>query len=487
MITAHLPRPDDFECWRDIARAMVARGIAPGQLCWTEGEAATGDLFAGTPPAPHLPAPASPPPPGTPAPAVRASRAFLDLARAVLLHRDPSRLALLYRALWRLQSAPRLLDDAADGDVMALHRLARQVRRDIHKMRAFVRFRALPEDSGNGRGEEQGDGRFVAWFEPEHRIERHNARFFVDRFTNQRWSILTPRLSLHWDGETLEEGPPADRSQLPANDDAEELWLGYYRSIFNPARLKIGAMLKEMPRKYWKNMPEARQISGMVAGARQREIAMVDAGASLFDEPQPRSLAAVAEAIATCRRCAIGCNGTRAVAGEGPEQALLMIVGEQPGDTEEAAGRPFAGPAGQVLDAHLQRAAIDRRHAFVTNAVKHFKFAPRGKRRLHQNPTAAEIDTCRWWLDAERGLVRPRAILALGASAARGLLGRTPSIARERGTSIALEDGTRIWLTAHPSYLLRLDGPAREREEQRFAQDLAGLAQLLKDDLPRSR
>jgi DNA polymerase len=158
-----------------------------------------------------------------------------------------------------------------------------------------------------------------------------------------------------------------------------------------------------------------------------------------------------------------------------------MIVGEQPGDREEEAGRPFIGPAGQLLRAQLDNAGIDASAAYVTNAVKHFKFTasdtPRGKRRLHQSPTAGEIDTCRWWLEAERAVVRPRLVLALGASAARSLLGKTVSVQKERGSPRRLDDGSELWITVHPSYLLRLgDGP-REAEERRFAADLAAFAE----------
>lgn len=205
---------------------------------------------------------------------------------------------------------------------------------------------------------------------------------------------------------------------------------------------------------------------------------MVAAGARA-ERARPASLAEVAQGARACRDCPIADCGTRAVAGEGPPQAALMIVGEQPGDQEDIAGRPFVGPAGQLLDDHLERAGIDRAGAYVTNAVKHFKFAWKGKHRLHQSPGAKEIDTCRWWLEAERALVKPRIVLALGASAARGLLGRTVSVTRERGQAIALDDGTELWVTAHPSYLLRLDGPAREEQARLFAADLAAVKERL--------
>ena len=457
--TVEIAAADDFDGWREQARALLAAGVRPEQVVWTEPGASTADLFAA--PAAILPGP----PPGAPPP--RVPRRFLALAGSVLLHSDSGRLALLYRVLWRLQRCPGLVDDAADPDIVALHRLAAAVRRDIHKMRAFVRFRVVAEPDGGER--------YVAWFEPEHHILRANAAFFVGRFTAMRWTILTPRGSLDWDGSVLREGPPASRTDAPAEDAAEDLWLGYYASIFNPARLKIGAMVKEMPRRYWKNLPEAALIPDLIAGAQAREAAMVQAGAMDFGE-RPARLPEVAAAIAGCRRCPIGCNGTRAVMGEGPGDAVLMIVGEQPGDMEEAQGRPFVGPAGQVLRSHLERAGIKAGRSYVTNAVKHFKYQLRGQRRLHQSPTAGEIDTCRWWLESERALIRPPLVLALGASAARGVLGRTVSVQRERGRPIALEDGSELWITTHPSYLLRLPDESWAREEARFAEDLRMVA-----------
>ncbi|MBC2668547.1 UdgX family uracil-DNA binding protein [Novosphingobium piscinae] len=469
-----LAAADDVAEWRAAARGLLAAGVPPAEVLWREPGAGVADLFAQPPVA--QPPVAQPPvtmPTGTTGGSaqIRVSRAFLELAGRAALHRDPQRFDLLYRLLWRLQRQPRLIDDAADPDVRRLHDLARAVRRDIHKMRAFVRFRELIEPDGTAR--------YVAWFEPQHHILRANARFFVDRFTAMRWSILTPAGSLDWDGHTLREGPPASRAEAPAGDAAEDLWRTYYASIFNPARLKIGAMLKEMPRRYWKNLPEAALIPALVAGAQAREAAMVQAGAIDFGEA-PASLAAVGSAIAACRHCAIGGNGTRAVPGEGPPDAVLMIVGEQPGDSEEAQGRPFVGPAGQLLRGHLGAAGIAAGDCYVTNAVKHFKFTPRGKRRLHQSPTASEIDTCRWWLDSERALVAPRLVLALGASAARGVLGRTVSVQRERGQPLALDDGSELWITTHPSYLLRLPEESRAAEEQRFAADLRAVAQRLK-------
>lgn len=451
--------PDDFDVWRDAARQAVMAGISPERIVWTIPGGYDGDLFAN--------ASGTLPKPPSEAPRPHVSCPFIELARKAVLHSDPQRFALLYRLLWRLQTTPGVMEDAADPEVRKLHDLARAVRRDIHKMRAFVRFREVTDEQGE---------RFIAWFEPEHHILRANAAFFVNRFTAMRWSILTPEGALHWDGESLSEGPPANRADAPSGDDMEALWRRYYASIFNPARLKVGAMLKEMPRKYWKNLPEASLIPELIAGAQAREAAMVDRGKTLFEEAPPASLEEIAAQIQACRRCPIGCNGTRAVMGEGASRAGLMVVGEQPGDVEEQMGRPFVGPAGRLLRLHLEDAGIDDARAYVTNAVKHFKFVPRGKRRRHQSPTAGEIDTCRWWVESERKIVRPRLVLALGASAARSILGKTVSVQKVRGEPLRLDDGSELWITTHPSYLLRLQDEGKAVEEQKFAADLRRVA-----------
>jgi DNA polymerase len=457
-----LSEPDDFDCWREQARALVQAAVSPDCVSWV-APGGNSDLFADG--ADHLP-------PSLSAAPVRANRRFVSLARNAILHSEPERFSLLYQLLWRLQANGQLMEDKADPEVRRLEELDKNVRRDSHKMHAFVRFRLV--------GDGQGGERYVAWFEPEHHILRANAAFFVRRFANMKWSILTPQGSLHWDGAVLSEGPPARRSDAPEGDPIEDLWRSYYASTFNPARLKIGAMLKEMPRKYWKNMSETSLIPDLIAGAQQRESTMISAGTLDMGE-LPDSLAAIGKAVHACHQCPIGSLENQAVMGEGPKDAALMIVGEQPGDQEDVAGRPFVGPAGQLLDHHLMRAGIDRAASYVTNAVKHFKYVPRGKRRLHQAPTAKEIDICRWWLESERAIVKPKLVLAMGASAARAILGRTVSISRARGAPIALEDGSELWVTAHPSYLLRLEGDAQAEQTHLFDADLAAVRARLEE------
>jgi DNA polymerase len=191
------------------------------------------------------------------------------------------------------------------------------------------------------------------------------------------------------------------------------------------------------------------------------------------------TLVEIAADAAGCRRCPLYRNATQTVFGEGRTRAPVMLVGEQPGDAEDIAGLPFVGPAGRVLDRALAEAGIDRNRLYVTNAVKHFKNVPRGKRRIHQKPNAYEIERCRWWLDLELELVKPRLTVALGATAAGALAGRTVTIAKLRGEPVALREGLDCLVTVHPSYILRLRDETRRREYGRFIADLARVAELV--------
>lgn len=196
--------------------------------------------------------------------------------------------------------------------------------------------------------------------------------------------------------------------------------------------------------------------------------------------PSIKTLAQLAAAEAECTRCPLYKNATQVVPGDGPAHAKFMLVGEQPGDKEDLAGRPFVGPAGRVLDQALADAGIPRAETFVTNAVKHFKFDMRGKRRLHKRPNTYEIDRCKWWNDLERKIVKPAVVVALGATAARSLIGRTVTITSVRGEPIDLHDGTRLVVTIHPSALLRTEDEADKRAKYReFVKDLKAAAKLV--------
>jgi DNA polymerase len=205
------------------------------------------------------------------------------------------------------------------------------------------------------------------------------------------------------------------------------------------------------------------------------------------DEPQlttgARTLTSTRElpdAVNACRRCALWKTATQGVPGEGKAPNGLMLVGEQPGDSEDLQGHPFVGPAGGVLDRALQEAGMDRNLVYITNAVKHFKFEPRGKRRLHVKPNAVEIEACNWWLEQELRLVSPKLVIALGATAARALLGKVVTIAQTRGSPLKLHDSTDLWVTIHPSFLLRIpDEERRLAEYKRFVSELSEAHRLV--------
>jgi uracil-DNA glycosylase family protein len=191
------------------------------------------------------------------------------------------------------------------------------------------------------------------------------------------------------------------------------------------------------------------------------------------DAHEITSLADARAEVQGCRRCPLYEHATQAVFGEGPERAEVMFVGEQPGDQEDLAGKPFVGPAGQVLDQAVEKVVIDRSRVYVTNAVKHFKFEPRGKRRIHQRPDGGEVQACKFWLNLEIGFVKPKVIVALGATAAQSLLGKSATISKLRGAPITLDDGTLLFVTNHPSYLLRIPDPdGKAREQAKFEADL---------------
>ena len=456
--------------WREARRALVD-GVSPQHLRFIS-PGSPDDLFGGSA--------AGTIATNEPIPAVIDPR-LAELIDEVVIHADIDRFTLAYRLLWRTQSEPDLASVASDRDIARARDMAKAVHRDKHKMKAFVRFQEVTLADASTK--------FVAWFEPGHHIVNDVAPFFAARFTGMCWSILTPRRSAHWDGETLTLSAGARKADAPDGDPLDEVWRTYYASTFNPARLKVKAMTAQMPKKYWHNMPEARLIPQMVRAAGSRVSDMIDAAPTT---PHRASASAVAvsgcrsindgsETLQSCRRCPLWKQATQAVPGEGPADARLMIVGEQPGDQEDIAGRPFVGPAGQLLSKALERSEIDRGACYLTNAVKHFKFEPRGKRRLHKNPSRDEIDHCRWWLDQERALVRPKVVLALGVSALRGLTGKTVTLTSVRTHTIPLDDGSLLVPTVHPAYLLRLTDEAQKREEWgRFLADLKTAKQILK-------
>ena len=346
-----MPRDADEADFREAARCCISLRISPCDVAFIDP--AEPSLF---PPLPE----------GNPAHAFNVPRAYGQLLRDAICHSASDRFALLYDTLWRIVHGQReLIANPADTTVARLNEYIRNVRRDIHKMHAFLRFRPR-----------QLEGRtlFVAWFKPQHYILRRAVPFFVDRFANMDWLIATPIGTAASSEGRLVFGPPAPR--LPDESDAvlDELWSTYYRTTFNPARVRLKAMVKEMPRHYWSNMPETSLIPAMVAEADQRVAQMHDHApdqAPLFAERIAARVGPAAEGqdvlldelraeVSACRRCSLHGPATQAVFGEGPRDAALMFVGEQPGDQEDLAGRPFVGPAGQLLDRALAEAGLDR-------------------------------------------------------------------------------------------------------------------------------
>ncbi|MFS0754750.1 UdgX family uracil-DNA binding protein [Noviherbaspirillum sp. 1P10PC] len=449
-----------FGEWRNAARTLLAQAVPPHDVDWVApGDA---DLFGNE--ALDTLAAAS-----TPGPALRISSGLLGMLEAASCFRADDRWALLYRILWRSQHGDAAVLSAADCDGARLHAMVKAVRREQHKMHAFLRFRE--------RDPAAGDPRFIAWFEPAHDVLHQAAGHFAKRMGRASWLIVTPDGTAASDGETLRFGPaPAERpAEVDIDDQGEALWLAYYRSIYNPSRLNTGAMEMHMPVRYWKNLPEGRLIPGLISsasaggrrvgqalevGARPGALVQVDAQQAM----PPRALPSE---LSQCRRCELWRNATQAVPGAGPGQAALMLVGEQPGDQEDLAGLPFAGPAGKVLDDAMRQAGIERQSAYLTNAVKHFKWEPRGKRRIHKTPAQREVDACNPWLRKELADVAPEVVVALGSTALRALTGRTDlALSTVQGRALRLGE---CWLvpTWHPSYVLRLPG----QQEQAAAFD----------------
>ena len=448
---------DDFTSWRAHARALATVGTPPEQVHFLDPKAGQPLLFS-EPPAPtkaHLSA-------------LRVPEEFLKLAAKVTQYRDPARWDLLYSALFRLtHGEPHLLEVDIDDTVRKLRLMEKAIGRDIHKMHAFIRFRKI---------EAQQEPEYVAWYRPDHYILRAAVPFFVRRFGSMRWAILTPDGSAYWDGVGLTFGPGSPRDPLPGDDGLEDLWRTYYGSIFNPARINLKAMQAEMPVRHWATLPEAQVIGKLLREADGRVQTMIDEQAKSAAPwvPEHAKLPVLRKAAPACQGCELYCHATQVVFGEGPENARVVLVGEQPGDEEDLAGRPFVGPAGRLLDRALAEARVDRGTLYVTNAVKHFKFIERGKRRIHAKPGGIEISACRPWLQAELETLEPDLVVCLGATAAQSLIGRDFRVTKDRGVLMPHRWAKQLMATVHPSALLRMPDPARRDEEYGlFVRDLA--------------
>ena len=442
----------EFIPWRTQARRLLAQNSHPDEVLWLPANDSQSTLFA-EPPSATASTPAGP----------KVPKAFLALAETVACHRDPRRWHLLYRVLYRLtHGEPKLLNIDCEPDIATLYEFRKAVSRDMHKMRAFVRFR------------KSGDN-YIAWHRPDHHIVEANALFFVRRFGSMPFAILTPDKSAYWDLQLLRFGPGVPQSEAPSEDALEDLWLAYYASIFNPARVKVKAMKTEMPVRHWQTLPETALIPQLLAqaDARVNEMARKQPDSAARFVPDSHQLAVLADAAKGCQGCALYQFATQTVFGEGPAKARVMLVGEQPGDSEDLAGHPFVGPAGRLLDQALEEAGVSRDDVYITNAVKHFKFIERGRRRLHQKPGGIEISACRPWLEAEVAAIEPKLIVCLGGTAAQSVMGRAVKVLTERGKLLPHHWAQQALITIHPSAILRApDEQMKATQYQAFVSDL---------------
>jgi probable DNA metabolism protein len=442
MPTVRLASEIDLAGWREAARALRMRQVAPEEALWTVDP--SGDLLGEAGRAPVTGGGAR----------FTVPKAFLELADLVILHRSDERFALLYRLLWRLGREPELLHVEADPDVQKARLFARSVSLAAQKMKAFVRFRPVTDPHGAQT--------CVAWFEPAHRVTEVTAPFFARRFAGRCFSILTPDVCVHWDARSLVFTSGVDPADAPREDSLEDYWRNLRKATPIPQPIAHAEAHSDM----------AAQTPSTPSRRVVREVLRSNRDAS-YDGLAPQNLEEIEAGVQLCRRCDLYRDATQGVPGEGAGHARLMFVGEQPGDQEDLAGKPFVGPAGQMFDRALAEAGVPRNQTFVTNAVKHFKHELRGKRRLHKTPNTGEVIACRWWLDAERRIVRPRVIVALGATAALSVFGKPVAISKARQQALQLPDQAIGVVSYHPSYLLRVpDADAKAKAYAMFLEDL---------------
>lgn len=432
-----------FAEWREAARELLAFEIAPHTVRWL-AQADGGGRFSSAPAGPAASRGAIDLTQANPT--LHLPRRLMDMLQSAACCRVADRWSFLYRVVWRWQHGEQVVLSAADDDGGRLRAMVKAVHREEHDMHACIRFRERPEA--------EGAPRFVAWFEPAHDVLPQVAQHFISRMGRISWMIATPDASVLWDGRTLHNTGPLMNSAADLEDAGEAPWLTYYRSIFSPARrnakLAVG--------------PRSGATIPIAAGKAQPQQAP-----STLDE---------------CRRCGLWEHATQAVGGAGPKRARIMLVGEQPGDQEDLAGKPFVGPAGKLLDRALDEAGIDRRTVYLTNAVKHFKWEPRGKRRMHKTPAQREIEACSYWLDQELAQEQPKVIVALGSTALKAVLG-TGHVALKDTLGKAIEHGGRWVVTVyHPSFVLRVPDEASKLQAMAVMVDGLKLAKRLAGGAP---
>jgi DNA polymerase len=465
-----------FDEWRAAVRELIARRVAPESVEWTSGLGG-GDLFSSA--ADDLPAAPS----TATSTSLRVSRELMDLLDSAACFSACDRWAFLYKVVWRWQLGEHDVISPADPDGARLHAMVKAVHREEHDMHAYVRFRE--------RSEADGAPRFVAWFEPTHEVLPQVAGHFARRMGGITWMIATPSATMMWDGAKLHAGPAVMRGPADIDDAGESMWLTYYRSIFNPARLNADLLRSHIPSRFWKNLPEGAIVPQMISAAAngerrtgQTETVGRRAGATTIpisaERAQPQRERP--SSLDQCRRCDLWQNATQAVPGVGPKKARIMLVGEQPGDQEDLQGLPFVGPAGALLDKAMDEAGLDRGSIYLTNAVKHFKWELRGKRRLHKTPAQKEISACHLWLEEELERVRPEVIVALGGTALKSVLQDGSATMKSVMDAPFQHEGRWVIAVYHPSYVLRApDEASRQQAYEVIVDGLRQALRLLKD------
>lgn len=430
-----LDHETDWDGFRHAVRRLIHADIDPSRVTWSVGR------------------PGAAPDPDTPTEAAGLSlpRTLVEMAALAIQAREPERFGLLYSLIRRAHTGERVLDAEDDPDLLLARRLALAVRAEAHRMRTHMRY--LPVETASGR-------RYLGWYDPAHFVVAANAQRLAQRFPRLAWSIVTKDATAHWDGATLRLGPGVRQI---ADDDTLRAWWEQFGTDAMTEATGIASVPPAEPLDEAPRAPDRPPIGPVVLAPHRTG-----------------ALDGIGRAILSCDHCHLHRIGTQAVFGEGPAGASVMFVGEQPGDQEDVIGRPFVGPAGQIMDQAMEEAGIDRRTVYVTNAVKHFKYMTRGKRRIHQSPDVPEINACRFWLQQEREQVKPALVVMLGGTAARSLLQRQVGITRERGQTTALPDGGLGFVTVHPSYLLRQpDEDAKAREYAAFVRDLRAVRALM--------
>lgn len=392
-------------------------------------------------------------------------------AAFVAAFRDDSTWPLLYRLAFRLiYENKNLMSIALDNDVLDFHRRMRLVSRDLHKVKAFVRFKEIKKDD---------ESIYMAWHRPDHRVLKFSAPFFTDRFNGMNWVIFTEDESMSWIDNELKFGPGITQQEAQAFDHTEELWKTYYGSIFNPARIKVKAMKKELPVRHWATLPEATIIDDLLREAPKRLEEFYESqrtsAVTLINEGI-RTLSELKVAIPHCKACSICPKATAPVFGEGPLDAQIAFVGEQPGNEEDLAGSPFVGPAGKLFMDALDQADIKRSDVYLTNAVKGFKWKEQNGIRKHVSPSSSEISACRAWVKSELEIIKPRILVCLGASAAQSVFGKLMKVHESQGKVFKTSYSDYTIILPHPSAILRtLDAEEKNNLHNQFISAMKSL------------